>query len=231
MYSKTLPHLPTNSSFVQSFTVPDLSLISLSIWLYPKYPQIIDPQVSLGDTPASSLSTHDSTEPDSQSAAGQQQQQHAVRFASVNQEIEPEHSESSQLSPIPESARRSIGSELDPTAKDELRSLAITLQKSSLQEHRLRHFAFEPVSLPPSRVRTDYADEISVKCCHLILCLCYNNNNPKKRKEKGKGILIVMMKFINLLPSTAFPLQSFYDSSASLKRTQNRVPCSMLWCT
>lgn len=118
---------------------------------YPKSFEIIDSQGKLVDAQTSS-SVHDSAEAGSDSAAGQQQP-HAVRFSSVNQEIEPERSDSGQLSPIQENTRKSIAGELDPAAKDELRSLAISLEKSPLQEHRLRHFAFEPVSLPPSRVR------------------------------------------------------------------------------
>jgi hypothetical protein len=74
---------------------------------------------------------------------------HAVRFASVNQEIEPAPSAQSQSElPSDPTAANNLG----PNAKDELRSLSISLQDTRLQESRLHHFAFEPVSLPASRV-------------------------------------------------------------------------------
>jgi hypothetical protein len=69
----------------------------------------------------------------------------------VNQEIEPELSQLSELSsPVVEESHLSHAA--SPKAQEELRSLALSLQKSQLQESRFRHFAFEPVSLPPSRV-------------------------------------------------------------------------------
>ena len=70
----------------------------------------------------------------------------------MNQEIEPELSQLSELSsPVVEESHLSHAA--SPKAQEELRSLALSLQKSQLQESRFRHFAFEPVSLPPSRVR------------------------------------------------------------------------------
>ena len=42
--------------------------------------------------------------------------------------------------------------DLPPEAKEEIRSLAMTLQKSRIQESRMSNFAYEPVSLPASRV-------------------------------------------------------------------------------
>lgn len=106
------------------------------------------------DSPAQTSAIDDSASSGSKTAAGQP---HAVRFASVNQEIEPDPTLQSQFSPISEQGEgtQTIGENLEPKAKDELRSLAIGLQKSQLQESRLRHFAFEPVSLPPSRVCID----------------------------------------------------------------------------
>lgn len=103
------------------------------------------------DAPANSSAGPD-YDSDAKLAAGQP---HAVRFASVNQEIEPDQTLQSQ---VPSSSERQeqaepIGNEWDLNAKDELRSLAISLEKSQLQESRLRHFAFEPVSLPATRVR------------------------------------------------------------------------------
>ena len=76
----------------------------------------------------------------------------AVRFASVNQEIEPAHSLQTISSPQAES-HDIRGDDLSPETKDELRTLAMSLQKSKLQETRFRNVSFEPVSLPVSRVR------------------------------------------------------------------------------
>lgn len=74
-----------------------------------------------------------------------------VRFSSVTQEIEPSQT---SLSPVYE-----IPQQLEPPKQapneEELRSLAMSLQRSQLQESRLRNFSFEPMSLPPSRVRLD----------------------------------------------------------------------------
>lgn len=79
-------------------------------------------------------------------------QPHAVRFASVNQEIEPDSSHQYSTS---EKEQQNAADSPDLETyhtKDEIRSLALNLQDTRLQESRLRHFAFEPVSLPPSRV-------------------------------------------------------------------------------
>ncbi|KAI9826063.1 MAG: serine/threonine protein kinase [Thelocarpon impressellum] len=73
-----------------------------------------------------------------------EQQPQTVRFSSVNQEIEPV--EGGQLG-SPLSQR-----ELSPEAQDELRNLTSTLTNSRLQGTRMSSFAFEPVSLPASRV-------------------------------------------------------------------------------
>lgn len=62
-----------------------------------------------------------------------------VRFSDRNQEIEP-----------PAHARDR--DDLSPEAQAELRNLSITLQNSRLHASRMENFAFEPVSLPPSRV-------------------------------------------------------------------------------
>ncbi|TVY60801.1 Serine/threonine-protein kinase oca2 [Lachnellula suecica] len=67
----------------------------------------------------------------------------AVRFASVNEEIEPAHVESLDNAP----ANPVFGSE-----QQQIKELTLTLQATHLQERRMSHFAFEPVSLPASRV-------------------------------------------------------------------------------
>lgn len=63
-----------------------------------------------------------------------------VRFASVNEEIEPEKSLESSSNRLP--------------GNDEatLKELSKSLQGTQLQGRRMSHFAFEPVSLPASRV-------------------------------------------------------------------------------
>lgn len=81
-------------------------------------------------------------------------QEHAVRFDSVLQEIEPEHSvytvsTLSQEGSMPEEP-------LSLEAQDEIRILSQSLQQSQLQHRRLSNYAFEPVSLPVSRVRGCY---------------------------------------------------------------------------
>src|ERR1700712_4579010 len=74
--------------------------------------------------------------------------QGAVRFAPEDEEIDP----------LDESRRRSgaggvENEELSPEAHEQIRNLAMSLQKSRLQENRMANFAYETVSMPPSRVR------------------------------------------------------------------------------
>lgn len=74
-----------------------------------------------------------------------------VRFKSRDEEIAPESSlESVESISAKDGVRRD---DLDSTAQEELKNLAVTLQKSR-QQKRLENFAYEPVSLPPSRVST-----------------------------------------------------------------------------
>ena len=73
----------------------------------------------------------------------------AVRFSSRLQEIEPSNSLHLTETLTPENER---SASLSPEAQAELRHLSLSLQQSRLQEGRLSNFAFEPVSLPPSRV-------------------------------------------------------------------------------
>ena len=102
-----------------------------------------------GQQQQSSSSTHGLSEQPNLEAG----QPHAVRFASVNQEIEPDRSLQSPTSE--KEAQNALGAANgDANAKDDIRSLALNLQDTRLQESRLRHFAFEPVSLPASRVCT-----------------------------------------------------------------------------
>lgn len=72
----------------------------------------------------------------------------AVRFASVNQEIEPAHSlqTTTQASGTP-----STNAPLSPGQEQEIRNLALGLHNSHIHQRRMSNFAFEPVSLPVSR--------------------------------------------------------------------------------
>ncbi|OJD11380.1 HAL protein kinase [Emergomyces pasteurianus Ep9510] len=80
------------------------------------------------------------TNPDSRPSS--QHGQQAVRFASVNQEIEPAFSIHDSNEP---------SNSMSPT-NEEIQSISLKLQKSRLQEARLQNFSFDPVSLPASRV-------------------------------------------------------------------------------
>ncbi|OAP64924.1 hypothetical protein AYL99_00896 [Fonsecaea erecta] len=73
--------------------------------------------------------------------------QGAVRFASENEEIDP-LDKSRRLS----QAGGVKNEELSPEAHEQIRNLAMSLQKSRLQENRMANFAYETVSMPPSRV-------------------------------------------------------------------------------
>lgn len=77
-------------------------------------------------------------------------QAQAVRFASVNEEIEPPQRLQSSITLSTENTISN--SDLSPDAQEELRNLSKSLQKSHLQHRRMSNFAFEPVSLPVSRV-------------------------------------------------------------------------------
>ena len=68
----------------------------------------------------------------------------AVRFASVNEEIAPE--ETLSLDTVLPSH------DIPADGSAQLKQLSETLQSTHLQERRMSHFAFEPVSLPASRV-------------------------------------------------------------------------------
>ena len=67
-----------------------------------------------------------------------------VRFASTNEEIEPTSIE--RLDSIPSLNKRS------DTDEARLKELSQSLQSAHLQGRRMSQFAFEPVSLPASRV-------------------------------------------------------------------------------
>lgn len=70
-----------------------------------------------------------------------------VRFASVNQEIEPSQSLQS-TSQASDQGRPPMS----PEAQDEIRNLSLGLHNSHIHQTRTSNFAFEPMSLPVSRV-------------------------------------------------------------------------------
>ena len=70
-----------------------------------------------------------------------------MRFADDDEDIDP------LQSPGPNTQKNTDREDLSPEAHEQIRNLAITLQKSRLQEQRMSNFAYEPVSMPPSRVR------------------------------------------------------------------------------
>ncbi|KAI9721959.1 MAG: hypothetical protein M1812_001917 [Candelaria pacifica] len=76
--------------------------------------------------------------------------QQAVRFASTNQEIEPAASLQSIETPLPE--QREVPEEFTPEAEAEFRTISQSIQSGRLHQGRMSSFAFEPISLPPSRV-------------------------------------------------------------------------------
>ncbi|KAL8769488.1 MAG: hypothetical protein Q9209_004549 [Squamulea sp. 1 TL-2023] len=92
-------------------------------------------------TPPSSSNVTDSSE--------NAQPEQAVRFASVNQEIEPAHTLGSSTTRDSGQARPQTTLTLE--AQAELRSISVGLHNSQLQQRRMSNFAFEPVSLPVSR--------------------------------------------------------------------------------
>lgn len=102
------------------------------------------------DLPPQPPSSQAEAEPSANNPSAPNAQQPAVRFASVNQEIEPAHSLQAVRKITSDNAK--LARELSPEAQQEIRNLAMTVQKSRLQESRMSNFAFEPVSLPPSRV-------------------------------------------------------------------------------
>lgn len=70
----------------------------------------------------------------------------AVRFKSTVQEIDPQH-------PLSESSAPGGDHASEFVTPEDIRSLSKSLQGHRLQERRMTNFAFEPYSLPASRVR------------------------------------------------------------------------------
>lgn len=70
-----------------------------------------------------------------------------MRFKAEDEEIDP-----TQPVSAPEDGQGEPSDDLSPEAHEQIRNLAISLQKSRLQENRMSNFAYETVSMPPSRV-------------------------------------------------------------------------------
>jgi hypothetical protein len=85
--------------------------------------------------------------PDAKKAAGAASP--AVRFASVNEEIAPAET----LQSLDSLSTPAAGDADAAGGAQQLKQLSESLQGTHLQERRMSHFAFEPVSLPVSRVR------------------------------------------------------------------------------
>lgn len=79
-----------------------------------------------------------------------------VRFSNVNQQIEPDidDHDSAEAASAESRARQQVPRDI----QDTLRDLSLTMQKSQVQSKRMEHFAFEPVSMPSSRVFISSSD-------------------------------------------------------------------------
>ena len=73
-----------------------------------------------------------------------------MRFKDEDEEIDPIQSVKSVS--VPKHKQSVDEEEMSPEAHEQIRNLAMTLQKSRIQESRMANFAYEPVSMPPSRV-------------------------------------------------------------------------------
>ncbi|TKA71034.1 hypothetical protein B0A49_06703, partial [Cryomyces minteri] len=93
--------------------------------------------------------------------------QQAVRFSSVNQEIEPA-SNLQDVQTLTASEHQSR-EDLSPEAQEELRQLSKTLQNSNIQSRRMDHYAFEPVSLP-GPLRNTNTDSFKHSYRNLVWC-------------------------------------------------------------
>ncbi|KAL8693407.1 MAG: hypothetical protein Q9218_001756 [Villophora microphyllina] len=88
-------------------------------------------------------------------------QPQAVRFASMNQEIEP--AQQTISSSTQDSGPVSSQAQLTSEEQADLRSISFGIQNSQLQQRRMSNFAFEPVSLPVSRVPSNEPSPYSTR--------------------------------------------------------------------
>jgi hypothetical protein len=87
----------------------------------------------------------------------------AVRFSSVTQEFSPSVNNDTDSASLEMHRTTTVadGQErLTEEQRKEIRDLSVSLQQSRMQTNRMNQFVFEPVSLPPSRVRLSLASPI-----------------------------------------------------------------------
>lgn len=88
----------------------------------------------------------------------------AVRFASKAQEFDPVHSlQSSNSYTSSDIAQR----EISPEAEKVIKSISRTFQDNTVRHRRMSNFAFEPVSVPVSRVSVSLIPHLNgAKFCY-----------------------------------------------------------------
>lgn len=98
--------------------------------------------------------------------------QQAVRFSSEN-ETKTIEAESSleQIETLTSPPKRNERDDLTQEAQEELKNLSVTLQKSRLQTKRMENFAYDPVSLPASRVSHSCKTTKGIKILTTIFCI------------------------------------------------------------
>ena len=104
-----------------------------------------EPSYRPSNSAGEQVTTHDQHMEGNDTTQGQ-----SVRFSSVLQQIEPEHSPHTGSTLMENDSRSS--EPLSPEAQEEIRKLSKGLQQSHLEHRMTNNFAFEPVSLPVSRV-------------------------------------------------------------------------------
>ncbi|KAL8861749.1 MAG: hypothetical protein Q9178_001950 [Gyalolechia marmorata] len=87
------------------------------------------------------------------------QPEQGVRFASVDQEIEP--AQTLRSSTTQDSGRGRPQNSLTPEVEADLKTISLGLHCTQLQQRRMSNFAFEPVSLPVSRVPSNEPSPLS----------------------------------------------------------------------
>lgn len=87
----------------------------------------------------------------------------AVRFSSATQEISPDE-QGNSIHLVNTLAEKERDESLTEEQKKELRDLSVSLVQSRMQSARMHQFVFDPVSLPPSRVRLIFFSPIPTPC-------------------------------------------------------------------
>ena len=157
-----------------------------------------------------------------------------VRFASVNQEIEPAHS----LQSTGEASDVSASSQpLSPGQEQEIRNLALGLHNSHIHQQRLSNFNFEPVSLPVSRAPSNEsspyhtsregtrsgAPSPSTSTMPTPPLTPYGSNQRETQPEEaGASLAKVHPDPVQMAPQTSGPRTA--PSSASATTTQPSTP-------